>query len=196
VSAVSISSPNSLPSLPSTDPLERLGDLARTDRAALAAIARSQGLDAEEALEAVQDALATMLAREREALTGDPERASATLRTIVRNAARNRRRLHRRARPHLPIETCCDRGPSPAEGEALRGEDDPSAEEALAHAEDLVRLRACVAELCSMQRAVVTLRLLDERSGEDVANALGLSRGYVDVIVHRAKDALRACMRS
>jgi RNA polymerase sigma-70 factor (ECF subfamily) len=42
---------------------------------------------------------------------------------------------------------------------------------------------------------VVTLRLLEERSGEDVAETLGLSRGYVDVLVHRAKAALRVCMR-
>jgi RNA polymerase sigma-70 factor (ECF subfamily) len=62
------------------------------------------------------------------------------------------------------------------------------------HAENTVRLRQCLASPCSVQRAVVTLRLLDERSGEDVADALGLSRGYVDVLVHRAKAALRLCM--
>jgi RNA polymerase sigma-70 factor (ECF subfamily) len=53
-----------------------------------------------------------------------------------------------------------------------------------------------VAELCSVQRAVVMLRLLDERSGEDVAEALGITRGHVDVLVHRAKAALRVCMRA
>ena len=58
-----------------------------------------------------------------------------------------------------------------------------------------MRLRTCVAELCGVQRAVVMLRLLDEQSGEDVAATLGLSRGHVDVLVHRAKAALRVCMR-
>ncbi len=53
----------------------------------------------------------------------------------------------------------------------------------------------CVTELCGVQRAVVTLRLLEERSGEDVAESLGLTRGHVDVLVHRAKQALRVCMR-
>ena len=59
----------------------------------------------------------------------------------------------------------------------------------------MVRLRACVAELCSVQRAVVMLRLLEERSGEDVAEVLGITRGHVDVLVHRAKASLRVCMR-
>ena len=70
----------------------------------------------------------------------------------------------------------------------------PAADELLACAEAHVRLRACVAELCEVQRSVVLLRLLDERPGEDVAAVLGISRGYVDVLMHRAKAALRACM--
>ena len=150
------------------------------DRGWLASVARSEGLSAEEALECVQDALCTYLGREPE--SGEQERA--TVATIVRNAARNARRRHGRARTHLPIEDA---------GEALSSAD--STLELLAHAEDVVRLRACVASLCSVQRAVVTLRLLDERSGEDVAAELGLSRAYVDVLVHRAKGALRVCMR-
>jgi len=59
---------------------------------------------------------------------------------------------------------------------------------------DFDRLRACVSELCEIQRAVVTLRMLDERPGEDVAMVLGISRGHVAVLLHRAKRALRACM--
>lgn len=68
-------------------------------------------------------------------------------------------------------------------------------EELLVHAEEVVRLRQCVASLCDVQRSVVLLRMLEERSGEDVAVALGLTRGHVDVLVHRAKGALRVCMR-
>ena len=64
----------------------------------------------------------------------------------------------------------------------------------LAHAEDHLRLRACVARLCDSQRAVVTLRMLEERQGEDVAALLGISRGHVDVLLHRAKSRLRSCM--
>jgi len=38
------------------------------------------------------------------------------------------------------------------------------------------------------------MRLLQEQPGEDVATALGLSRGHVDVLLHRAKASLRVCM--
>ncbi len=38
------------------------------------------------------------------------------------------------------------------------------------------------------------LRLLEEHAGEDVAQALGISRGYVDVLAHRAKASLKTCM--
>jgi RNA polymerase sigma-70 factor (ECF subfamily) len=41
---------------------------------------------------------------------------------------------------------------------------------------------------------VVTLRLLEERPGEDVAQALGVSSNHVAVLLHRAKSALRVCM--
>lgn len=161
------------------DVLERLSRIVRQERGALFAVARTEGLDAEEAVECVQDALATFLSREEI----DAEHEVASLKTIVKNAARNFRRAHRRRMPHAPIEDT----PLPAI--------DPNAEALLSHAEDVVRLRACVAELCSIQRAVITLRLLEERSGEDVAEQLGITRKHVDVLVHRAKASLRVCMR-
>jgi len=163
-----------------TDLLERLSRIVRQERGALVAVARGEGLDAEEAVECVQDALATFLSRDAEV---DAEHEIASLKTIVKNAARNFRRAHRRRMPHAPIE------------DAALPAIDPNAEALLAHAEDVVRLRACVAELCSIQRAVITLRLLEERSGEDVAEQLGLTRKHVDVLVHRAKGSLRVCMR-
>jgi RNA polymerase sigma-70 factor (ECF subfamily) len=51
-----------------------------------------------------------------------------------------------------------------------------------------------VAELCEIQRAVVTLRMLDERPGEDVAHLLGITKNHAAVLLHRAKASLRACM--
>jgi RNA polymerase sigma-70 factor (ECF subfamily) len=169
-----------------TDVLERLSRIVRQERGALVAVARGEGLDPEEAVECVQDALATFLSRDEI----DAEHEVASLRTIAKNAARPRwsgcghfRRAHRRRMPHAPIEDT----PVPAI--------DPNAEVLLAHAEDVVRLRACVAELCSIQRAVITLRSLEERSGEDVAAQLGITRKHVDVLVHRAKASLRVCMR-
>lgn len=145
----------------------------------LVSAARGEGLTPEDSLEVVQDALCTFLSssfeRESEAET------RATLITMVRNAARNARRRHHRALPHVTDHELPEGG--------------ADAEELLVRAEDVVRLQACVASLCNIQRSVVMLRLLEERTGEDVAEALGLTRGHVDVLVHRAKGSLRTCMR-
>jgi RNA polymerase sigma-70 factor, ECF subfamily len=168
-----------------SDPLERMTDIVRAERRALVAIARSEGATPEEALECVQDALLTFLAQEREGQLPEGNAQVGALYAMVRNHARNMRRRHHRLKPHDPIsEDQTELGAS------------PTPEELLAHAEDTVRLRACISELCGVQRAVVTLRLLDERSGDDVAEALGVSRNHVDVMVHRAKAALRVCMRA
>ncbi|HEY4120808.1 MAG TPA: sigma-70 family RNA polymerase sigma factor [Byssovorax sp.] len=164
------------------DPLDLLDGIVRTRRGELAAVARREGLGAEDAVDAVQDALSTFL---HLALRGELPRTAGELAPflggIVKNAARNRRRKHHVARPHDAL----DAAPADVDG-------DPS--ELVARAEEHVRLRACVDRLCDTQRAVVTMRLLDERDGEDVAHALGITRGHVDVLVHRAKVQLRACM--
>lgn len=162
-----------------SDSLERLDRVVRGERVRLAGVARGEGLTPEEALEAVQDALCTFLASETERAT--EAETQATLTVMVRNAARNARRRHHRALPHLT--------------EHELAADEADAEALLAHAEDVVRLQACVASLCTIQRSVVMLRLLEEQNGEDVARALGVTRGHVDVLVHRAKASLRVCMR-
>jgi RNA polymerase sigma-70 factor, ECF subfamily len=156
-----------------------LPTLVKTERDALVAVARSEGLGPEEALDCVQDALCTYLDGDRE----DVDRPGALLSAIVRNAARNARRRHHHARPHEAIAP--DREP---QGEGA------DVESLVAAAEEMVRMRMCVTELCEIQRSVVMLRLLEERSGDDVAATLGVSRGYVDVLVHRARASLRACL--
>ena len=86
------------------------------------------------------------------------------------------------------------RGPHRAlESDELRADQVP-AEALVAHAEECVRLRGCLAQLCRSQRTVVLMRLLEELPGDDVAAALGITRGHVDVLLHRAKASLRACM--
>lgn len=162
------------------DPLDALGVLIRERRGELARVARREGLGPEDAIDCVQDALCTFL---RVAQRGEvPVDAGSYLAGIVRNAARNKRRLHHVARPHVELDAV-DEGASAAAGDEL-----------IARAEEHVRLRACVDRLCETQKAVVTLRLLEERRGEDVAEALGITRGYVDVLLHRAKASLRVCM--
>jgi RNA polymerase sigma-70 factor (ECF subfamily) len=165
------------------DVLERVSQIARAKRGALAAIARSEGLRAEDAVDCVQDALSTLLDLVQNGEIAEGADASAVIATIVRNAARNHRRRHFRARPHDDIEA---HEPAPSELDLQ--------EDVVSRAEEHVRLRACVAELCEIQRAVVTLRLLEERPGEDVAALLGISHNHVAVLLYRAKSALRACM--
>jgi RNA polymerase sigma-70 factor (ECF subfamily) len=167
---------------PAPDPLDAVSSALGGDRARLAALARAEGLAPEEAVDCVQDALCTFLQIAlRGELPADPAVHRAYLAAVVKNAARNERRRHRHARPHDDIDAV----PEVAEA---------TVESLVAEAEEHVRLRACVDRLCDTQRAVVTLRLLEDRGGEDVAAALGISRGHVDVLLHRAKGALRACL--
>lgn len=173
------------PSAPATGPdvLGILSDLARSGRAELVRTARREGAGPEDAVEAVQDALCTFLQLSQKKETpADASQWPAYLAGIVRNVARNKRRRHHLARPHEDVDTL----PVPS--------DASSAEKLVAEAEEHVRLRACVDQLCETQKAVVMLRLLEERPGEDVAESLGISRGYVDVLLHRAKASLRVCM--
>ncbi len=166
------------------DVLDRLSHMARSHRGGLAAIARAEGASPEDAVDCVQDALSTLLlAARRGALPDDPGECLALLSTMVRNASRNSRRRHFRARPHDDIDAL-----------ELTSLDAVSSDELIARAEDHVRLQACVQDLCEIQKAVVTLRMLEEQPGEDVARTLGISAGHVAVLLHRAKLALRECM--
>lgn len=134
-------------------------------------------------MECVQDALVTLLGQDqRGELSAPPEEWRFLLSAMVRNAARNRRRRPERVRLHVDL--------SEASVEAAEAR----ADETLTRAEEREKLHACIAELCGVQRAVVMLRLLEEHAGEDVAHALGISRGYVDVLAHRAKASLKICM--
>jgi RNA polymerase sigma-70 factor (ECF subfamily) len=168
------------------DILDRLSDLVRERRSSLAAIARAEGVSPEDAVDCVQEGFYKLLVlSKKDELPSDRAAWGPLLAGIVKNAARNRRRRHFNARPHEDLD---------AHPESVVSE--PLTDEAIARAEDHVRLRACVSELCEIQRAVVTLRMLEEQSGDDVAKALGISSGHVAVLLHRAKAALRACMTS
>jgi RNA polymerase sigma-70 factor (ECF subfamily) len=166
-----------------SDVLDAVSELARDRRQSLAALARREGLLPEDAVDCVQEALCTFLVALSAGGLPEPREAwPATLATMVKNAARNKRRRHFLARPHA--EPALE----------LSAPDELASDALLARAEEHVRLRACVQELCEIQKAVVTLRMLDEQPGEDVARALGISAGHVAVLLHRAKSSLRACM--
>jgi RNA polymerase sigma-70 factor, ECF subfamily len=165
------------------DPVAHLTELIREHRGALVRIAQREGLPPEDAVECAQEALSTFLQLlQRGDAPKDTGAWAAYVSAIARNAARNRRRRHHVALPHRGID-----GVEPASEAA-------SAEDLLSAAEEHVRLRACVERLCGTQKSVVMLRLLEERAGEDVAAVLGITRGHVDVLLHRAKASLRECM--
>jgi RNA polymerase sigma-70 factor (ECF subfamily) len=160
---------------------ETLDRIVREQRVALASLARRQGLSAEDAFDCVHDAFCTFLQLAARGELPSSDHA-ALLAGMVVNSARNKRRRHHLARPHYAIDAL-----EPGDG-------GPSTETLVAYAEDCVRLRGCVNRLCQTERTVVMMRLLEERGGEDVAAALGLTRGHVDVLLHRARASLRVCM--
>jgi RNA polymerase sigma-70 factor (ECF subfamily) len=160
-----------------------IAGLARDHAGRLAAIARREGIGPVDALDVVQDAFHTLLARrDAAALRGRPGDAARLLGAIVRNAARNLRRRHHRARPHVDVE----HEPVAA--------GDPPADAAIDRARELAQLGGCLAELGDVHRRVVTLRVLEELSGDEAARALGLSPGYVAVLLYRARKQLERCM--
>jgi RNA polymerase sigma-70 factor, ECF subfamily len=157
--------------------------LVHDHRAGLARVARREGLRAEDAFDVVQDAFQAYLGLpEAERLVGDAEGSRRLLAGIVRNVARNRRRLAAVARPHEAVT------------DERLGDRAPNAEELLVAAEEQLRLAGCLGRLAEVQRVVVSLRMLDGRSGAEVARALGLDPGHVAVLLHRAKGKLAACL--
>lgn len=158
--------------------------LARQHTRALAAVARGEGLSAEDALDAVQEAFQTFLdLPEARALVGRETDSRRLLSTIVRNAARN---MRRRAFRRLPHDGLADRP------EIV--DDMPGADELLARAEDELKLRGCVSQLSDLQQRVVRLRMLEELSGDDVARELGLRPDHVATLLYRAKKELFRCV--
>lgn len=160
-----------------------VGQLARTHSRRLAAIARDEGLTATDALDAVQEALHRfLLLPQARAAALEVEDSARLLTVVVRNAARNMRRRHHRARPHGPVE------------DVVAAMDEPPLDELIARAEEHVRLRGCIAMLAQMQRHVVTLRVLEQMSGEEVGRELGFTPGHVAVLLHRAKREIARCL--
>jgi len=154
--------------------------LARDHAGRLSAIARREGASAADALDVVQDAFHTLLVRED--LRDKPDEAIYVLSAIVRNAARNLRRRHHNARPHVDVD------------EASLAAPVPSPEDALAHAMTAAQVEGCMAQLGDVHRHVITLRVLEELSSDEAATALGVTPGHVAVLLHRARKQLEKCM--
>jgi RNA polymerase sigma-70 factor, ECF subfamily len=156
---------------------ERITELARGHARWLAGIARAEGIGPSDVLDIVQDAFITLLARaDAEALCARPADTARVLAAIVRNAARNARRRHHRARVHVEVdEAMLAADPEVSTGRAAQ-------------------LATCMNALGETPRQVVTLRVLEELSGADTARTLGLTPGHVAVLLHRARKDLERCM--
>lgn len=160
-----------------------VSDLARLHTRALSGIARAEGLSADDALDAVQEAFLAFLALpEAQTLVGDAVESRRLLSAVVRNVARN---MRRRAFRRLPHEELTDR-------EIV--DDVPGVDALLARAEDELRLLGCMAKLSDLHRRVVRLRMLEELSGDDVARELGLRPDHVATLLYRAKKELYRCV--
>jgi RNA polymerase sigma-70 factor (ECF subfamily) len=165
--------------------LDWVGGLVHEHRAALARVARHEGLVPEDTFDAVQEAFQTFITLpEARSLLDRPDESRKLLVALTRNVARNRRRLHANARPHTSDPSILDELPAQVSG----------VEETIVAAEEHVRLASCMSTLAEVPRTVVTLRMLDDLPGEDVARMLGVSAGHVAVLLHRAKARLLACM--
>ncbi len=154
-------------------------------RSRLVRVVRREGVNAEDALDCVQEAFYNFLALpQARLLVEEPEDSVKLLTVLAKNLARNRRRRHDRARPHLADTQVIESLTSTAH----------SSDEVVARAESYALLVGCVATLSQMQRAVVNLRLVDEVPGEDVAKQLAIGVSHVAVLLHRAKQKLLSCI--
>jgi RNA polymerase sigma-70 factor (ECF subfamily) len=157
--------------------------LARDHAGRLAGIARFEGASPADALDVVQDAFYTLLQRPDQAqLRERTDDAARVLSAIVRNAARNLRRRHHNAKPHDDVD------------DAGLASERPGPEQQLEQAVTAAQLEGCMAKLGEVHRHVVTLRVLEELSGDEAAAALGVTPGHVAVLLHRARKQLERCM--
>ncbi|HZO36114.1 MAG TPA: RNA polymerase sigma factor [Solirubrobacteraceae bacterium] len=131
-----------------------------------------------DAEEVVQDAFMRALASLR--ATERPMALRPWLYAIVRNRALDelRRPHRRRIEDELELLPLADSGPA----------SDPH--EALLRREALAGVVSAINELPPRQRLALVLRELDDRSHDEVAATLGVSRGASKTLVHRAKATL------
>jgi RNA polymerase sigma-70 factor (ECF subfamily) len=159
--------------------------LVHAHRGRLARIVQREGVRAGDALDCVQDAFLSFLTLpQARLLVGLPEDSAKLLAILARNIARNRRRRHDYAKPHVVDEELVLRLPSDA----------ASSDEVVARAEQHALTLGCMVTLNEVQRAVVNLRLIDEIPGEDVARQLGTTSTHVAVLLFRAKQRLQRCL--
>lgn len=159
--------------------------LVHTHRARLFRLAVREGVRTDDALDCVQEAfLGFLQLPQARLLVGSPVESARLLSALARNIARNRRRRHDYARPHVADEEILHNLAS----EAI------SSDELVIRAEQQALALGCLVTLNEVQQAVVNLRLVDEVPGEDVALQLGMTREHVSVLLFRARRYLQHCL--
>jgi hypothetical protein len=165
-----------------------LGRLVHRHRAALARIARREGLAPKEAFELLLGSFfAVVVLTERRGCQGDSERTGGLLRLMTRTLARRQDRTlpapaappppAARASRHLRLRALSRRA---AEAEALLA---------------LVRGSMRPDRVARLQRAVVAARLIDD-APDDAAAVLGLAPDERGLLVLWATGELRAGLRA
>jgi len=156
--------------------------LVVAQRGLLIRIARRESLSPDDAFDAVQESLESfLLLPQSRVLAERDEDARRVLSALVRNVSRNRRRRHDRSHEHVPLPEATP-------------DDGPGADELLERAQARMMILGCMHLLGRLQKAVVTLRLLDGLNGAEAASKLNLTPGHVAVVLHRAKQELRECV--
>jgi RNA polymerase sigma-70 factor, ECF subfamily len=159
--------------------------LVHAHRARLSRLVVQEGVRADDAFDCVQEAFLSFLQLpQARLLVGSPVESARLLNTLARNIARNRRRRHDYSRPHVTDDELLQDLPS----DAL------SSDEIVIRAEQHALALGCLTTLSEVQQAVVNLRIIDERPGEDVALQLGTTREHVGVLLFRARHRLQRCM--
>jgi RNA polymerase sigma-70 factor (ECF subfamily) len=157
--------------------------LVHSHRSRLLGYARRRGLDAEEALDVVQDSFASfMRLPEARTIAHEGDDSLKLLTVLVRHNVQNyRRKRRRRSGAQTLVEA------------EFAEQSSETSEELIGRAEELARVHGCILRMANLQREVVQLSLLDEQPRERVAELLGISDGYVRVLLHRAREHVRAC---
>ncbi|MET0284793.1 MAG: sigma-70 family RNA polymerase sigma factor [Polyangiales bacterium] len=155
--------------------LNRVAGLVHAHRGRLLSYARKRGLSADDALDVVQEGFVTFL-RLPQARTVPDEDALKLLTVLVRHQLQNRRRQNARTLPGDDVSASSE-----------------SSEDLIARAEELARVNGCILRMNALQGDVIRLSLLDERPHEEIGPLLGISDGYVRVLLHRAREHVRNC---
>lgn len=160
-----------------------VAQLVHAHRQRLLAYARRRGLGAEESLDAVQDSFVSFLRLpEARSVAKEGDDALKLLTVLLRHNVKNHRRKQAR---RSPAHTVVDVDAIDAGGE--------DSETIIARAEELARTHGCLLRMARLQREVVLLSLVDEQPREQVATTLGISTDYLRVLIHRAREQVRAC---